>query len=46
MVLKGYYSGIPIGPEASKAIMGKAKMGYGYKAIRPKVRWIVKIYAI
>ncbi len=46
MVLKGYYSGVPIGPEASKAIKRKAKMGYGYKAIRPKVTWTVKVCAI
>ncbi len=32
MGLKGYYRGVPIGPEASKAIKRKAKMGYGYKA--------------
>ncbi len=35
-----------MGPECSKAIKRKAKMGYGYKAIRPKVPWTVKVYAV
>ncbi len=46
MVLKGYFRWVPIGPEASKAIKRKAKMGYGYKTIRPKVTWTVKVCAI
>ncbi len=46
MVLKGYYMGVPIGREASKAIKRKAKMGYEYKAIRSKVTWTVKVCVI
>ncbi len=46
MVLKSYYRGVAIGLEASNAIKRIAKMGYAYKAIRPKVTWIVKVCAI
>ncbi len=45
-VLKGYPRGLLIGPKASKAIKRKAKTGDGYKAIRPKVIWTVKVFAI
>ena len=38
--------GVPIGPEASRAIKRKAKMCDGYKAIRPKVTWTIKVCAI
>jgi len=38
--------GIPIGREESKVIKGKAKRGYGYKAIRPKAIWTIKICAM
>ncbi len=45
-VLKGYPRGVPIRPEASRAIKRKAKICYGYKAVRSKVTWTVKVYAI
>jgi hypothetical protein len=37
---------VPIRPEASRTIKRKAKMCYGYKAVRPKVTWTVKVFAI
>ncbi len=40
---QGLSKGVPIRPEASRAIKRKAKMGYVYKAFRPKVTWTVKV---
>ncbi len=38
--------GVPIDSEESKAIKGKAKGGWGYKDIRLKAIWNIKIFVM